>query len=125
MAKIPARYVGELERVLPKFGGPYTDGEGRRLTSLLLNQGDTLMVEAEEVYGATWLHDPRHELDSQRLGVGRVVRESDNGLSDEELMAKGYEFHQPSGWWEPYTPESEQQKKKAANSQPAKKESEK
>jgi hypothetical protein len=99
MAKVAARYAGEYQIVLAKFGGPYFDAEGSRLSSLLLSTGDTLQVEEEEIIGCTWLHDPRHEIDSVKLGLGRIVKPEDQDLSDAELNAKGYEFHQPSGLW--------------------------
>jgi hypothetical protein len=62
------------------------------------------MVEDHEVYGYTMLHDPRHELDSRNLGLGRVVLEEHQGLSDEELAVVGYEFHQPREDFQALTP---------------------
>lgn len=93
--KVPAQYVGDHEKVLAKFGGPYQDAQGKPLSDLHLRYGDTLMLEAHEVYGHTMLHDPRHEADSRNLGLGRVVLEEHAGKSDEELSVIGYEFHQP------------------------------
>lgn len=104
MAKVAARYVGAQTLVLSKYGAPYFDGDGARRTSLLLNYGDTLMVEEEEVLGCTWLHDPRHEQDSDRLGLGRVVKPEHAHLNDEERAAIGYQVHEPSGLWEYMTP---------------------
>lgn len=102
--KVPARYVGLYEAKLFEHGAPYLDGTGKPLTSLILHPGDTVMVNPDEVYGYTLLKDPRQERDAIHLGYGRVIRESDQGKSDEELAALGYEFHQKSALWEPLVP---------------------
>lgn len=104
MAKVAARFVGAHALVLSKYGGPFKDGNGKRLASLLLNPGDTLMVEEEEVTGCTWLHDPRHEAESVKLGLGVVILPDHMHLSDAERNALGYEVHEPSGLWEYMTP---------------------
>lgn len=99
--KIPARYVGGHDIVLSKFGGPYYDGDGKRLIDLVMHPGDTLMMEDEEVLGVSWLHDPRHEQDSQKVGVGKQVLEQHNGLKDHELREVGYQFHTGRSDFEP------------------------
>lgn len=123
MAKVAARYVGAQTLLLSKYGGPYFDGDGHRRASLLLSPGDTLMVEEEEITGCTWLHDPRHEQDSVKLGLGRVVKPEHAALSDDERAAIGYQLHEPSGLWEYETPPQAVQPAQAASkaaSKPAK-----
>src|SRR6266568_3703354 len=93
MAQIPARYIGQFDITLSKLGGPYYDGDGQRLTDFVLHPGQILMMNDEEILGFTMLLDPRHELPSQKLGVGRVILDQDKGLSDQELLLKGYQFH--------------------------------
>jgi hypothetical protein len=101
MAKIPARYVGGHDILLSKFGGPYYDGDGRRLLDLVLHPGDTLMMEDEEVLGFSMLHDPRHEKESVKIGVGKQVLDEHNSLKDHELRELGYQFHEGRRDFEP------------------------
>src|SRR5689334_2068514 len=97
--KIAARYIGPQSVLLNKATGPYKDGEGKPLQSLLLHPGDSLMVEEEEITGCTWLHDPRKENNSEKIGLGRVVKTEHAHLSLQEQIALGYQFHDPNGWW--------------------------
>jgi hypothetical protein len=113
MAKIPARYVGGCDITLSKFGGPYFDGDGQRLTNLTLHPGDTLMMDEEEVLGVSWLHDPRHENESQKVGVGKQVLEQHNGLQDHELRDLGYQFHTGRSDFEPIVVPAEKRSKTA------------
>lgn len=91
---IPCVYIGEHEVELNKYGGPYFDGAGQRLVDLKLRKGDTLMMPDEEVLGYTVLRDMSCNNDPVYIGVGRVVLPQDARLSDEELYAMGYQFHQ-------------------------------
>lgn len=116
---IPARYTGEHDVVLSNYGGPYLDGDGKPLQSLVLHRGDTLMVQENEVKGFTVLLDPRHEQEPQILGVGRVVRDQDKDKDDTTLIAMGYQFHQPSPIWQDL---STQQQSQASSKKTAKQE---
>jgi hypothetical protein len=101
MAQIPARYIGHFDITLSKLGGPYYNGNGQRLTDFVIHPGDTLMMGDEEILGFTMLLDPRHEQPARKLGVGRVVLDQDKGLSDQELLLKGYQFHTGRSDFEP------------------------
>ncbi|GAC1589103.1 MAG: hypothetical protein NVS4B1_33460 [Ktedonobacteraceae bacterium] len=98
--QIPARYMLEHEGLLMQAGGPYKDGDGFPLQSLVLRKGDVILVNEHEVKGHTILKDPRGERDMENLGVGRVVKKEHQNLSDAELETLGYEFHQGSPMWE-------------------------
>jgi hypothetical protein len=91
---IPARYIGEHELTLSKYGGPYLDGDGKPRLDLHVRQGDTLMMLEEEVIGFTVLLDPRHINDPVNLGPGRVVLEAHRDKSAPDLGAIGYQFHE-------------------------------
>ena len=112
--KIPARYMHEHEGLLQQIGGPYEDGEGKRLDSLILRKGDVIMVNDHEVLGYSVLKDPRNERDMEYLGLGRVVKEEHKDLSDDELSNIGYQFHQGSTMWEDARPKKESKKKSDA-----------
>lgn len=99
--RIPARYIGNYAVHLQRTGGPFQNIDGSARESLVLNPGDTLMMPAEEILGATWILDPTLQNDPHYLGVGRVVRDEHAGLQDAELMAMGYQFHQGRPDFEP------------------------
>lgn len=93
LGKVPARYIGQHEVQLAKFGAPYFDADGKPLKSLILRHGDTLMVNEGEVRGESWLHDPQRLRESLHLGSGKKVLPEHAGLSPEEWEALGYEHH--------------------------------
>jgi hypothetical protein len=90
--RVPARYTGSNTVKLAQVGGPYVNGEGRRLDQLTLSPGDVLMLPAEEVYGQTHIFDPRQQDEPEWLGVGRVVKPQHSHLPSEVLGALGYVF---------------------------------
>lgn len=103
---VAARYVGAYAGILNQAGGPYFDGEGKPLKSLHLDKGATVKVREEEVLGYTLLKDMQHEEQPVFLGLGRVVLPEDQGKSDAELLAMGYQFHQKSALWELDVPDT-------------------
>lgn len=103
--KVPARHVGEhVWRIRKMDGHRHRHADGKQLKSLDLSRGQTLMMYPAEVYGQTYLHDPRGEKPSRWLGLGRVVLPDHQELSEEELGVVGYEFHLPRPDVEPVTP---------------------
>ena len=104
MGKIAARYIGDHEKILHSYGGPYFNGDGSRRESLILHPGDVIMVDEQEVNGMTVLLDPRHEKDPEHLGTGRIVKDEHAGLSNDELSVVGYQFHEGRRDFEPVPP---------------------
>lgn len=102
MAQVPARYIGQHSVILSQFGGPYLDGDGFPLTNRTIHTGDTLMVGDEELYGVTWLIDPKLVKDPVRVGLGRKTLDEHVGMSEQELADLGYQFHQGRPDFEPY-----------------------
>ncbi len=96
--KIAARYIGNHAVLLQAGMGPYYDADGKRLTSLVLSYGDTLMMPAEEVLGKTYLRQGETLLS---LGIGKVVLPENAHKSPEELAASNYEFHSGRSDFEP------------------------
>lgn len=121
MAKVPARYIGGYEVLLGPSGGPYVDGNGTRLSSLVLRHGDTLMIEEQELRGISYKFDPRGVNDPLQVGYGHVVLPEDEGKSDEELQALGYQFHRGRADFEEIAPQmhGDGQQAPAASGQPA------
>lgn len=99
--QIPARYIGGHSVLLSAFQGPFRHADGTPLESLLITRGDTLMLGAREVLGASYKFDPTGQSDPLDLGVGRVVLPDDAELSAAELTAAGYEFHEGRSDFEP------------------------
>lgn len=102
MSKIACTYVGEHQVQLFPQGGPYFDKDGQMIVNTVISKGQTLMMEDSEVLGYTLLQDLRNESEPIYLGVGRVVLPQDEGKSDEELSAMGYQFHTGRTDFEPY-----------------------
>ena len=99
--KIPARYIGGHQLVLAGYQGPHYDGNGNRLTSLVISPGDTLMMEQHEIRGMSYKFDPRGIDDPLLLGYGsHIVLPEHEGLPDEMLEALGYSFHTGRADWE-------------------------
>jgi hypothetical protein len=98
---LPARYIGEQELTLSKYGGPYLDGDGRPRPDLFLHKGDVIMMTEDEVVGFTVLLDPRHINDPVQLGPGRVVLDEHRGKSTAELAVIGYQYHEGRPDFEP------------------------
>ncbi len=92
--KVPCLYIGEHPIRLSPMGQPYYNAQGKVLHSLDLVSGDTLLLPEVEVAGMTFWHDPRGVLDSELIGVGKVVKAEHLGLEQEVLQALGYEFHE-------------------------------
>jgi hypothetical protein len=90
---VPARYIGTNRIHRNKLQGPGLDGTGRRRTSLLVEQGDILMMPAREILGQSYLFDPRGVNAPLDLGVGRRVLPEHAQLSERDLALSGYEFH--------------------------------
>ena len=108
MSKIPARYIGGHQLLLAGFQGPHYDGDGNRLSSLVVSPGDTLMMEEHEIRGQTYKFDPRGNDDPLFLGYGsHIVLPEHEDLSDEVLQAIGYQFHQGRPDFEEYTPQTQ------------------
>lgn len=91
---IPARYIGEHEMTLSKYGGPYLGEDGKPRMDLHVHSGDVIMMNEDEVIGFTVLLDPRHVNDPQPLGPGRVVLDEHRDKSAAELAVIGYQFHE-------------------------------
>lgn len=100
--KIPCVYKGSHQVQLFKYGGPYQDKDGKVLTNLVLNPGDTLMLEEEEVCGYTLLLDPNHVNDPIKLGIGKVILDADKDKDPEILYRMGYQFHEGRTDFAPY-----------------------
>lgn len=108
--KVPAKYVGTSERILPKEHGPYFDGDGKPWSRFIENlaiaepdqmspgiiPGNTIMLTSKEVYGQTYWHDLKFNRPSILVGVGRCCLPEDKGKTWPELVALGYEYHAPS-----------------------------
>lgn len=108
----PARYVGEHPVRISRQHGPVhaSDASAARLErrdGSLLRHSETLLLPAAEVYGQSYLYDPRGERDPLALGVGRCVLPEHAGLSPEELSAVGYEFQEGRSDFEPVQPFAE------------------
>jgi hypothetical protein len=113
MQKIPVRYIGH-EVQLFKLGGLYFDGQGKPLEEYMLRHGDTLMMNAAEVLGQTFLTDPRNQSEPVWLGIGKVVLPEHQKLSNEDLIDIGYQFHGGRPDFEPIdVPSTEQAPEKA------------
>src|SRR2546427_9986989 len=91
--KIPARYTGLMAVSLVAGLGPYFNGDGSQRSSLTLNPGDEIMMEAADIIGKTILYDPAGGKDPLSLGVGHIVLPRHASLTREKLTALGYEFH--------------------------------
>lgn len=102
--KIPARYIGEHEVLLPYERGPYFDGNGHPLQPSIMNAstgekvlglhyGDTIMMPDVEVLGQTYLINQQTGK-ALHLGAGRKILKEHQGKSLEELVAMGYEFQE-------------------------------
>lgn len=105
MPKIPARYIGKHTVVLRPLDGPFLNGAGEKLTSLILYPGDTLLMPETEILGQTFLVDLRRDgAPARHLGAGRVVLPEHDGLSDDALYALGYEFQEGRADFEPCDP---------------------
>lgn len=98
--KIPARYVGTHSVILQ---GGAVDPQGNRV-GRILNYGTVILMPEREVRGQTFLRSNDQFFD---LGTGKVIRQEDQGKSEEELAMLGYEFHQGRTDFEPV--EGEQQ----------------
>ena len=106
--KIPARYIGGHQLVLAGYQGPHYDGNGNRLTSLVISPGDTLMMEQHEIRGMSYKFDPRGIDDPLLLGYGsHIVLPEHQGLPDEMLEALGYSFHTGRIDFEEIVPETQ------------------
>lgn len=90
---VPARYIGNTPVGLQDDKRDWRNIDGSKRTNLVLNNGDALMMPAEEIIGFTILEDPRQQRDPLHLGVGRVVLPEHVGKSREELDALGYLFN--------------------------------
>ncbi len=100
--KIPARYIGAYAVTL-KDGTGALDGEGKPLTTGLIEYGTTLMMNEEEVLGQTFLADRATGV-LRSLGAGRVILPEHEDASDDELAVYGYQFHGGRTDFEPVTP---------------------
>lgn len=88
---IPARYIGDGTALQPR-SKPYLDADGKRLKSLQLQTGDTIMMDEAEVIGQTYLFDSAGKQDPLYLGAGHKILPEHKDLTREEI-AKIYEFH--------------------------------
>ena len=105
--KIPARYIGGHQLVLAGYQGPHYDGNGNRLTSLVISPGDTLMMQPHEIRGMSYKFDPRGIDDPLLLGYGsHIVLPEHQGLPDEMLETLGYSFHLGRPDFEEVVPET-------------------
>ena len=95
LPKVPVRYTGAHVVQLRKVDGPYKDANNVPLESLLLPRGQDLQMSAIEVYGTTYLFDPRNEKPPRWLGLGRVILDEhqEYATSAADLERLGYEFH--------------------------------
>jgi hypothetical protein len=90
---VQARYIGMNTIHRSKLQGSGYDGQGRRRTTLAIEQGDVLMMPEREILGQTLLFDPRGVNPPQDLGTGKRVKPEHAGFSAEDLAMCGYEFH--------------------------------
>ena len=112
--KIPARYIGGHQLVLAGYQGPHYDGNGNRLTSLVISPGDTLMMQPHEIRGMSYKFDPRGIDDPLLLGYGsHIVLPEHQGLPDEMLEALGYQFHLGRSDFEEVVPETQSEDQQA------------
>jgi hypothetical protein len=100
---VPARYIGTRFLTLGD-GVAFYNIDGTRKKHRSLEYGDTLLLRDEDVYGKTLWHDPKGELPSEHIGLGHVVKKVDEGLSKEEAIVAGYEFHLKRADMEPLEP---------------------
>jgi hypothetical protein len=88
---VPAKYIGSNIIDLGRTGRKeWFNVDGTRRTDLMLGNGDTVMMPAAEVLGQAIITfgDGRQEY----VGAGHVVRKEDEGKSEEELKAMGYQW---------------------------------
>lgn len=92
--KIPVRYIGAYPVTLKDPAG-VLDGNGRPITTGLLEYGDTLMMEDTEVLGETLFEYMRGKGVLQSLGAGRVILPEHASAADNpaQLEQLGYHFH--------------------------------
>jgi len=100
---VPARYIGPYAvRVAHHIiNGDVRDASGTRRNNTKVHRGDVLHLRAHEVYGASYLFDPRGEREPRFLGVGKVVLPEHVALDDAERAALGYEHHEGRADFEP------------------------
>jgi hypothetical protein len=96
LPKVPVRYTGAHVVRLRQVDGPQRDANNVPLESLLVPKDQTLQMSAIEVYGTTYLFDPRGEKPTEWLGLGRVVldKHHEYATSPVDLERIGYEFHE-------------------------------
>lgn len=97
----PARYIGNHVVDLQQTRRDWRNIDGSKRTEMVLTNGDTVMMPAEEVLGMTLWHDPQRQKRSIKVGIGRCVLKEDAGKTIEELKQIGYEFHQGRPDFEP------------------------
>ncbi len=91
---VKARYIGQHVVQLPPSVRRYYNIAGTRRTKLTLEQGDTLMMPAQEILGQSLLFDPKAQRPPLYLGTGKRVLPEHAGLDDDALSLLGYEHHQ-------------------------------
>lgn len=90
---VPARYTGYGIIDLTTTGRKeWFNIDGSKRTDMSVSHGDTLMMPDYEVLGQTFLNLKGGK--QLYLGAGKLVRKEDEGKSEEELKAIGYEFHE-------------------------------
>lgn len=69
--RLPVQYIGDSTvQLRPRPGDPYRDANGTPLTSLLLSQGDTLLLDEAEALGQTYLIATNADMHAYLLGTG-------------------------------------------------------
>lgn len=118
--RVPARYTGSYAVRLAHrdINGAVTDETGALRNNTKVRPGDIVHLRAHEVYGASYLFDPRGERDPQFLGVGKVVLPEHAQLSDAERAALGYEHHEGRSDFEPLYPLEDATRRFAAAAEP-------
>lgn len=88
---VPARYIGNHAVSLPShIQFKNVDGSMRKEKNLYA--GDELLMPSDEILGQSFFRSPSGEM--FYLGAGRVIKPEHVGLSLEQLVQAGYEFHQ-------------------------------
>lgn len=99
MAMVPAKYIGPHAVKLRDSNG--LDASGKPRPTAIIEPGDILLMPAEEVLGQSYLFDPHHIHEPLFLGVGKVIFEEHEQMTDEERAALGYEHHEGRADFEP------------------------
>ncbi len=100
--KIPVRYIGAYPVTLKDPTG-VLDGQGRPLTTGLLEYGDTIMMEETEILGETLFEYIRGKGLLKSLGPGRIILPEHVHAADDPaaLEQLGYHFHMGRSDFEP------------------------